>query len=99
MLVNRNAFHFARLSEHVEWGSMEAQTQLQNMTRNFENHTGMDAASAAIARLAGMVHQQAALMSFIDVFYLLTVLFGSLALFVMVIRKPPESAGGGGGGH
>jgi DHA2 family multidrug resistance protein len=38
-------------------------------------------------------------MSFIDVFYLLTVLFASLALFVMVIRKPPEAAGGGGGGH
>jgi DHA2 family multidrug resistance protein len=33
------------------------------------------------------------------VFYLLTVLFASLALFVMLIRKPPESASGGGGGH
>jgi len=99
VLVNRNAFHFARLSEHVQWGSAEAQTQLQNMTRNFETYSGMEAASAAISQLAGMVHQQAALMSFIDVFYLLTVLFASLALFVMLIRKPPESASGGGGGH
>lgn len=99
VLVNRNAFHYARLAEHVQWGSAEAQTQLQNLTRNFDTHGGMDAATAAIAKLAGMVHQQAALMSFIDVFYLLTVLFASLALFVMIIRKPPESAGGGGGGH
>jgi len=98
-LVNRNAFHYARLSEHVQWGSPEAQTQLQNMTRTFESQSGMDAASAAISRLAAMVHQQAAVLSFIDVFYLLTMLFASLALFVMIIRKPPESAGGGGGGH
>jgi DHA2 family multidrug resistance protein len=97
VLVNRNAFHYARLAEHVEWGSAEAQAKLQDMTRSFESHTGLDAATAAISRLAGMVHQQAALLSFIDVFYLLTVLFASLALFVMVIRKPPESAGGGGG--
>jgi DHA2 family multidrug resistance protein len=99
VLVHRNASHYARLSEHVEWGSAETQNQLQNMTRNFESHSGMDAATAAISRLSGMAHQQAALLSFMDVFYLLTVLFASLALFVMVIRKPPESAGGGGGGH
>jgi DHA2 family multidrug resistance protein len=97
ILVNRDAFHYARLSEHVQWGSVEAQNQLQNMARTIESHTGVDSTTAAVARLAGMVHQQAALMSFIDVFYLLTVLFASLALFVMVIRKPPESAGGGGG--
>ena len=66
-----------------------------NMTHNFQSH-GMDGATVAISKLSGMVHQQAWLMSFMDVFYLLTVLFASLAVFAMLMRKPPAAAGGGG---
>jgi DHA2 family multidrug resistance protein len=44
-----------------------------------------------------MVALQATLMSFIDVFYLPTVLFASLAVFAMLMRKPPAAASGGGG--
>jgi DHA2 family multidrug resistance protein len=34
-----------------------------------------------------------------DVFFMLTVLFATLGLFTMVIRKPVAAGGGGGGGH
>jgi DHA2 family multidrug resistance protein len=97
VLIDRNAFHYARLAEHVQWGSAAAQTKLQNMTLNFNQTAGIDASSAAISKLSGMVHQQAALLSFMDVFYLLTVLFATLGVFTMVIRKPAAPAGGGGG--
>ena len=97
VLINRNAFHYARLSEHVQWGSAAAQTKLQNMTLNFEQTAGLDASKAAISKLSGMVQQQAALLSFMDVFTMLTVLFATLAVFAMVIRKPAAAAGGGGG--
>jgi DHA2 family multidrug resistance protein len=83
----------------VQWGSAAAQTKLQNMTLNFEQTTGLDATSAAISKLSGMVHQQAALLSFMDVFYMLTMLFATMAFFTMVINKPAAQAGGGGGGH
>ena len=99
VLIDRNAFHYARLAEHVQWGSAAAQTKLQNMTLNFEQTTGLDAASAAISKLSGMVQQQAALLSFMDVFYMLTVLFATLGLFTMLINKPAAPGGGGGGGH
>ena len=99
VLIDRNAFHYARLSEHVQWGSAAAQTKLQNMTLNFEQTAGLDATSAAISKLSGMVQQQAALLSFMDVFYLLTVLFATLGLFTMLISKPAAAGGGGGGGH
>ncbi len=36
-------------------------------------------------------------MSFMDVFYLLTVLFASLAVCALFMNKPPAAAGGGGG--
>ncbi|MBN9275590.1 MAG: MFS transporter, partial [Mesorhizobium sp.] len=97
VLINRNAFHYARLSEHVQWGSAAAQTKLQNMTLNFEQTAGLDAHKAAISKLSGMVQQQATLLSFMDVFTMLTVLFATLAVFAMVIRKPAAAAGGGGG--
>ena len=66
------------------------------MTRNFQSH-GLDGPTAALSKLSGMVHQQAMVMSFMDVFYLLTMLFASLAVFAMMMRKPPAAAGGGGG--
>jgi DHA2 family multidrug resistance protein len=96
LLIGRGAFHYERLAEHVRWGDAETATQLQNMTRNFDSHGGMDAATAALSRLSGMAHQQASVMAFADVFYLITALFASLALFAILMRKPPESAGGGG---
>lgn len=99
VLTHRNDFHYARLAEHVRWGSAQAEQQLQDLTRNFQTHAGIDAGTAALSRLSGMVHQQAAVMSFIDVFHLLTLLFASLAIFAMLMRKPPATAGGGGGGH
>ncbi len=98
ILIDRNAFHYARLSEHVQWGSEAAQDKLRNMTLNFQSQGGLDAGSAALSKLSAIVHQQAALLSFMDVFYLLTMLFLSLAAFVMVIKRPPTAAGGGGGG-
>jgi DHA2 family multidrug resistance protein len=99
VLINRNAFHYARLAEHVQWGGAAAQTKLQNMTLNFGQTAGLDANSAAISKLSGMVHQQAALLSFMDVFFLLTALFASLGFFVLFINKPADQGGGGGGGH
>jgi DHA2 family multidrug resistance protein len=38
-------------------------------------------------------------MSLIDIFLLLTVLFGGLVVCVLAIRKPQSGMGGGGGGH
>ncbi len=42
VLTDRNAFHYARLAEHVQWGSAAAQNKLHNMTLNFEQHGGLD---------------------------------------------------------
>ena len=66
------------------------------MTANLKAH-GIDGATGAIAQMAGRVHVQAMVLSFLDVFYLLTVLFALLAVFAVMMRRPPASAGGGGG--
>jgi len=44
-----------------------------------------------------MVTQQAYVMSFIDVFLLLTALFTVLAFGILLMKKPAAAAAGGGG--
>lgn len=96
MLMRRGDLHYAQLSEHLNWGNREAQEMLANLTAKF-NAAGMDGANIALMKLSGMVRQQATLMSFIDVFMILTVLFVSLAFFATMMKKPgdvPKDAAG-----
>lgn len=97
ILTQRQDLHYARLAEHIEWGNPEAVDRLNNMTANF-NAYGLDGATAAVKQLAQMVQQQAVIMSFIDVFLILTALFLAMIFGVLMIKKP-EGAGAGGGGH
>jgi len=98
MLTQRSDAHYARLSEHVNYGNPAAMDWLNNVGANYDSF-GLDGASVALQKLSGMITQQAWLLSFMDVFYILTVLFGSLIFFVFLIAKPASPAGGGGGGH
>ena len=96
MLMRRGDLHYAQLSEHLNWGNREAQEMLANLTAKF-NAAGMDGANIALMKLSGMVRQQATLMSFIDMFMILTVLFVSLAFFATMMKKPgdvPKDAAG-----
>ena len=47
-----------------------------------------------MATIFGMVERQAAILSFIDVFQLLTVLFLLAAPLVFLMKRPPKRAGG-----
>ncbi|MCB1490244.1 MAG: DHA2 family efflux MFS transporter permease subunit [Rhodobiaceae bacterium] len=96
VLNHRADFHYERLAESVTWSNPEAVRQLDNMAQNLANH-GIDSPAAAISQMAGRVHQQATVMSFADVFFLLTLLFASLAAFAMMMRKPAGAPAGGGG--
>jgi len=99
LLINRTALHTERLAEGVNWGNRTATDQLSNMAQN-NTLSGLDGVTSATQQLVNMVTQQANVMSFIDVFMLLTVLFGGLGLFSLLMRKPaPAGGGGGGGGH
>jgi len=96
VLIHRSDMHYERLSEHVNWSNSEALRQLKMMGQNLAAH-GLDSTTGAIAQMAGKIRLQAQVLSFLDVFYLLTVLFASLAVFAVLMRKPPASAGGAGG--
>jgi DHA2 family multidrug resistance protein len=76
----RTDLHIARLHEVVTWGNVTAVETLNNLAQKFQ---GADAQLKAIKQLTQMVHRQAVVMSFADVFVLMTV--GSLCLACLVL--------------
>jgi MFS transporter, DHA2 family, multidrug resistance protein len=98
ILTNRNSLHTERLSENVREGNPASESMLHNLTAKF-NALGMDGPTIAIKKMAGMVHQQASVMSFSDVFYILTSLFVMLAFMALFMKKPVPLKPGTGGGH
>ena len=99
ILTRREDMHYAQLSEHVTWSNPEALDMLRNIAGNYTAH-GMDGSTIALQRVAGIVQQQATILSFADVFLILTALFKALILCVSLIKRPQMQArGGGGGGH
>jgi DHA2 family multidrug resistance protein len=93
-LNDRLDLHLARLHEAVNWSRGVAGETLAHIASRF---AGSDAQAMALKQMMGMVRQQAVVMSFADVFLMLTVLFVSLAVLGIVMKRPgaPASAGGG----
>jgi DHA2 family multidrug resistance protein len=95
MLNDRTDLHIARLHEAVGWGRGPAIEMLNNMTARFQNF-GSDAQGMALKQLTQFVHQQATIMAFADVFFILTIVFVVLAATGFVMKRPaPITAGGG----
>ena len=96
MLNDRMDLHLARLHEAVTWSRGSALETLNNLTQRFQ---GSDAEQMALKQMMGLVRQQASVMSFADVFMLLTVMFLGLAAAGIVMKRPAPAAAGAGGGH
>ena len=97
ILTQQTHVHYANLAEHIQPDNPAAMDMIASLTAKF-NASGMDGSAIAIQKLAGMAHQQAYVMSFIDVFVILTALFSTLVLLALLLRKP-KSAPPAGAGH
>lgn len=95
MLTQRSSEHYARLSEHVNYANPAALDWLSSVGANYTSY-GLDGDTLAIKRLSGVLTQQSWILSFMDVFIGLTILFASLVLLVALIKKPSASVGGSG---
>jgi DHA2 family multidrug resistance protein len=96
LLNDRMDLHLARLHEQVTWSRVPALETLNNLTQRFP---GSDAQLMALKRMMAMVRQQASVMSFADVFLMLTVLFIALAAAGIVMKRQVPVAAGAAGGH
>ncbi|QIB35378.1 DHA2 family efflux MFS transporter permease subunit [Ancylobacter pratisalsi] len=95
VLNDRWDLHLARLHEHVQWANAAALERLDAMSGALSRF-GSDADIAALKQMASLVRREALVMSFADVFYLLTFLFLALVAFAPLMRRPGHVSGGGG---
>jgi DHA2 family multidrug resistance protein len=96
ILNDRWDLHLERLRESVNWSRSAALETLDTMAMGFQS-LGSDANQAALRSMSNIVRREALVMSFSDVFILLTVLFLGLILALPFIKKPraapPSDAG------
>ena len=96
VLNDRMDLHLARLHEAVNWSSVTATETLAQLTQKFG---GPDGQIKALKQMSMMVRQQASVMSFADVFLMLTVLFVGLAALGVIMKKPAPPSAAAGAGH
>ena len=93
MLNDRTDLHISRLQDRVTWGNTTAVETLNMLTQRAQ---GMgDSALMALKQLSQIVHRQAAVMSYSDAFFMLTVFYVGLSLLVVLVNKPASMATGG----
>jgi DHA2 family multidrug resistance protein len=91
VLERHNQLHSTYLGEHVTRFHESSRAVLESLQRGFES-LGSDSYTAtqrAYAALHGMISQQAAMLSFIDAFRLLALIFVVLTPLVILMRRPP----------
>jgi DHA2 family multidrug resistance protein len=90
--------HINTLSANVNPYNPAAQTIMAQM-KGAAMARGVDAVTAnkqAAAGLFGMVQQQAAMMGYVDVFFLLAIMFAACLPLILIMKKPPKGGGGPG---
>jgi len=93
MLTKRADFHYHRLAETVTYANSQAVDFVNNFSRSFSAN-GLNGDTAALAQLKRIVMQQASVLTYMDIFSVLTALFLTLAVAAMLMRKPPPEASG-----
>jgi len=91
---NRMDLHLQRLHEAVNAANVTATETLTDLAARFQ---GSDAKSQALKEMMGMVRLQAAVMSYADLFLMMTALFLGLAVFGLLMKRPSAPAGAGAG--
>ena len=89
LLAHRSQFHQTNLVSHIHVWAPETQARLTRWTQYFETH-GADSFTAQRRAMAMMYHDtvaQAQVLAFADDFWLLTILFSIIPLFLVFMRR------------
>jgi MFS transporter, DHA2 family, multidrug resistance protein len=92
---DRMDLHLTRLHDAANWSRGAATDMLANLTARFHDF-GSNAEAMALKQMSLMARREATVMSFSDVFLMLTILFVALAALGLVMKRPAAPAGAGG---
>ncbi len=95
MLERRTQYHMAQLNEHVNSMSLRYQSMLASLTNAFTSAGGSPTGAAAQARgmIYGIIQRQAAMLSFLDDFKLLGIVFFAIIPVFFLLKRPKMSGG------
>ena len=89
-LTRRNQFHYVRLGENLSAGNIGTQQAFEGLKAWFRAH-GADPYSAgqrALGALHGMLQRQAAMLSFVEAFWIMAVMFLCAVPVLLILRRP-----------
>jgi DHA2 family multidrug resistance protein len=95
---DRMDLHLTRLHDAANWSRGPATDMLANLTLRFHDF-GSNAPVMALKEMSLMARLQASVMSFADIFLMLTILFVALAALGIVMKRPAILADAAGGAH
>jgi MFS transporter, DHA2 family, multidrug resistance protein len=92
LLERRTQFHQAQLMEHVNTLSTTLSSRLHAMAVSFSSAgvSSSDAMSKAYAMVYNSVGRQAAMLAFVDNFYMLGVVFLVVIPVLLLLKRPPK---------
>jgi DHA2 family multidrug resistance protein len=91
LMTERTNFHWNRMVDFINPGRIEVQQYIDSIAGLFGDRSPADQTTLAIKMLTTKVQGQAYLMSFIDVFTLLSILFAVAAAAVVLAQKPKQA--------
>jgi len=97
IVARQSQTHFNVLGRHVNIYDLRSRQMFEAMRQGFMAR-GSDAVTAgkqAYAALFGMVERQAAMLSFIDAFWILGAVFLAMLPLLLLMRKPRHHGGAG----
>ena len=94
-LANRNELYYATLSSHLDGNELNVQQRLAMLKNNFvaKGFTPDVALQKAYAILNAMVRKQAAVLSYMDVFLYLGIIFLICIPFILFVRERRKKGG------
>ena len=92
VLNNRTDLHLVRLHDAVNWSRGPAVDTFNHLVAQLSDF-GADARAMALKQLMLIVHRQAVVMAFADVFLILNLLFVALAALAIVMKRPTPATG------
>jgi MFS transporter, DHA2 family, multidrug resistance protein len=88
-LARRNQMHQNQLVSHVTYYDLRTQMALQGMKSWFQIHgsNSVEAAKKSLGAIYGMVQQQAAMLSFVEAFWVMGLIFMAMIPLLFLLRN------------
>lgn len=91
VMTERTNFHWNRMVDFINPGRWEVQQYIDSIGAMFGDRSYADQTQLAVKMMANKVQGQAYVMSFIDTFTVLTIIFAAAAIAVFFAQKPKQA--------